>query len=271
MECTSENSLISKFECPVCFKYMIPPIRLCLSGHSYCSSCFDKLKNCALCRANKSPYRCIVLEQIHATLSFPCKYYDQGCVFRGKGDVMTDHQEYCDFSPALCPLRFNECEWRGSKSEILDHCRNLHPDNLFFENKQKLKVTNFYNIMNRNYFILFYIFDTVFRCTWDLIEDSGTVRFAVYVLNKPSKLRQYSFKITVFDTQTNMEVITLMGPCYYLKDDNLKFLGKKYLSSNHDYFKGFCDNNGDLNYAITIINNIRNERKEQEDFDDLFQ
>ncbi|XP_050511111.1 E3 ubiquitin-protein ligase sina-like isoform X2 [Diabrotica virgifera virgifera] len=101
---TFEKNLISKFECPVCFKYMNPPIRLCLSGHSYCNQCFEKLKNCALCRANKSPYRCIVLEQIHATLTFPCRYLDQGCNFSGKGDLMTTHQEYCEFSSVLCPL-----------------------------------------------------------------------------------------------------------------------------------------------------------------------
>ncbi|XP_072377107.1 E3 ubiquitin-protein ligase sina-like [Diabrotica undecimpunctata] len=248
-----EKNLISKFECPVCFKYMNPPIRLCLSGHSYCTHCFEKLKNCALCRANKSPYRCIVLEQIHASLTFPCKYLDQGCGFSGKGDSMTIHQEYCEFSSVLCPLRFNSCEWTGLRSEMIDHCTTHHPENIFFQNEQKLKVANFSRPVGRHYYILVYIHDTLFRCSWDLNEESGLMRFAVYSLGKPSFDKSFCFKIGMFLKNTNKEAVSMIGPCYLLKNDNSRFIGKKYLSTNFDMIKDLCDTNGDFNYSIGII------------------
>ncbi|CAG9854823.1 unnamed protein product [Phyllotreta striolata] len=246
-----EATLRTKFECPVCFKYMIPPIRLCLSGHIYCDYCFEKIRKCALCRANKSAYRCIVLEQIYAMLTFPCKYAEHGCNFVGKGDIMTTHQDYCEYSSAFCPLRFNRCQWKGMRSEMVTHCNDIHADNTFFVTEQKLKVTNFCNLMDRNYFIIFYVYDNLFRCVWDIKQDTGVMRFAVYSLCLQNSDKLFSYRISVLFE--GADVISLEGPCFHMNDDNMRFLDKKYLSTNYNMIRDFCDTNGDINYTINII------------------
>ncbi|XP_050511118.1 probable E3 ubiquitin-protein ligase sinah [Diabrotica virgifera virgifera] len=248
-----EKSLISKFECPVCFKFMQPPIRLCISGHIFCTHCFENIESCALCRAEKSPYRCIVLEQIHASLSFPCKYVDEGCIFSGKSDTLITHQEYCELSTTECPLRYNNCTWTGFRSGMIEHCRTDHSENIFFENEQKLKVANFNILADVERSILLSIHNNLFRCYWDLEAVSGSMRFAVYSLGKPSLEKTIYFKVGMFIKNTNEEAVSMIGPCYLLKNENTKFIGKKYLSTNFDMIKDLCDTNGDFNYSIGII------------------
>uniref|UniRef100_A0A6P7FK55 RING-type E3 ubiquitin transferase n=1 Tax=Diabrotica virgifera virgifera TaxID=50390 RepID=A0A6P7FK55_DIAVI len=248
---TFQKSLISKFECPVCFKYMHPPIRQCVSGHSYCTSCFENIENCALCRAEKSPNRCILLEQIHDSLAFPCKYVDEGCSYSEKCDTLTVHQEYCEFSTVLCPLRkHNDCKWTGLRSKMIDHSKTEHPGNIFFRNV---------NIFVDNYkrstgcYILVYIHDTLFRFSLDFNKESGLIRWAAYSLGKPSLDKTFRYRIT-FLKNKNKEAVCMSGPCYQLKneDESHKFIGKKYLVANFDMIKDLVDNDGNIYCTISI-------------------
>lgn len=191
-----------------------------------------------------------IFYEMHMTklLTFP------GCKFSGKGDLMTTHQEYCEFSSVHCPLRFNSCQWKGIRDKMISHCKDIHAGNIFSVSRQKLKVTNFSELIDRNYYIIFNIFDNIFRCNWDIEQETGIMRFAVYSLGKPCTDKLFSFKISILYENTNIEIISLTGPCFHMRDDNLRFIEKKYLSANHNMIKEFCDSNGYLNYVIDIIN-----------------
>uniref|UniRef100_A0A6P7H4A0 RING-type E3 ubiquitin transferase n=1 Tax=Diabrotica virgifera virgifera TaxID=50390 RepID=A0A6P7H4A0_DIAVI len=250
---TLEQRLISQFECPVCFKYVSPPIRLCVSGHSFCTNCFENLNKCAVCREKMSPNRCILLEKLHAFLTFPCKYLDKGCSFSGKGDLRTNHQEYCEFSSTTCPLGYTSCDWTGLRSEMIDHCKTNHPGNIFFQNKNRVKLHNFHLGKSMTYHYLVYIHDTLFRCAWDLREESGLMRFAVYSLGKPSSDKTFCFTIKMFLKNTNKKVVSMSGPCYALKNEDRSFIKKKYLTTNFEMIKDLVDNDNVLYHSIGII------------------
>ncbi|KAG5865757.1 hypothetical protein JTB14_018261, partial [Gonioctena quinquepunctata] len=179
----------------------------------------------------------------------------KGCDFVGKGSELRTHQINCKYSTTLCPLRFNNCRWRGIMTKMVGHCREKHPDNIFFKNKQKLMVSNFIEPMNRNYYIIFKVFNTLFRCTWDLSRVTGGMRFAVYHIGSPRIHEQYSFEFSIFSRIKNADVITLKGPCFQMERDNERFMGKKYLSANHSFIKEFCDEDGDLEYSVTVLKN----------------
>ncbi|KAG5885867.1 hypothetical protein JTB14_013878 [Gonioctena quinquepunctata] len=139
--------------------------------------------------------------------------------------------------------------------KILDHCREKHPDNIFFKNKQKLMVFNFAEPMNRNYYIILSVFDTLFRCTWDISRESGDMRLAVYHIGSPLIHDQYSFEISILSGFKNTDVITMKGACFQMDSDYEIFMEKKYLSTNHSSIKGFCDEDGDLQYSVTVLEN----------------
>ncbi|KAG5868184.1 hypothetical protein JTB14_012139 [Gonioctena quinquepunctata] len=139
---------------------------------------------------------------------------------------------------------------------MLDHCREEHPDNIFFKNKQKLMVSIFMEPMNRNYYIIFSVFDTLFRCTWDLSRESGDMRFAVYHIGSPLIHEKISFEISILSGFKHTDVITMEGPCFQMDGDNKIFMGEKYLSANYSLIKEFCDEDGNLHYSVTVLENI---------------
>ncbi|KAG5875002.1 hypothetical protein JTB14_003997 [Gonioctena quinquepunctata] len=251
------EKFVAAFLCPICFTYMMPPIRQCTQGHCFCIYCFNSTPNCEICGDPKSNVPCLKLARMHALLNFPCKFEDEGCDFVGKGTGLGTHHIICryKYSPTLCPLRFVNCRWRGKKLKMLDHCREEHPDNIFFMNKKALMVPNFMEPMNRNNYIILSVFDTLFRCTWDLSSESGEMRFAVYHMGSPLIQEQYSFKFSILSGFKNTEVIRMEGPCFQMDSDCEIFMGEKYLSANYSLIKEFCDEDGDLQYSVTVSKN----------------
>ncbi|KAG5869778.1 hypothetical protein JTB14_036343 [Gonioctena quinquepunctata] len=248
-----EEAFLAVFECPICLAYMMPPIRQCTQGHCFCNDCFNNVSRCSICGYPKSNVPCLTMDKIHAILTFPCKFKNEGCDFVGKASDLGTHQIDCKYSITLCPLRFNNCRWRGIMAKMVGHCKEKHPDNISYKNKQKLMVSNFREPMDRNYYIIFNVFGTLFRCTWDLSRSSGAMRFAVYHVGCPQKHERYSFEVSIFSGIKNADVITRKGPCFQMECDNERFMGEKYLSARHSFIKEFCDEHGDLRYSVTVM------------------
>ncbi|KAG5875007.1 hypothetical protein JTB14_004002 [Gonioctena quinquepunctata] len=140
--------------------------------------------------------------------------------------------------------------------KMLDHCSKKHPDNIIFKNNQRLTVPNFTEPMNRGYFIIINVFDTLFRCTWDSSRQSNDIRFAVYHIGSPLIHKQYSFEISIISRCIDPEVITMRGPCLQMDSDSEIFMEEEYLSANYSWMKEFCDEYGDLHYSVTVLENI---------------
>ncbi|KAG5858318.1 hypothetical protein JTB14_018304 [Gonioctena quinquepunctata] len=73
-----EEELVAVFECPICLTYMMPPFRQCTQGHCFCIDCFNSIPRFGICRDSKENVRCLILEQMQASLTFPCKFKDEG-------------------------------------------------------------------------------------------------------------------------------------------------------------------------------------------------
>ncbi|KAG5875461.1 hypothetical protein JTB14_028836 [Gonioctena quinquepunctata] len=139
---------------------------------------------------------------------------------------------------------------------MLDHCREEHTENTFFKNKQKMIVDNFATPMNRSYYIIFSVFDTLFRCHLDLSRESGDMRFAMYHIGSPLIHKRYSFEFSIPSRFENTEVFTRKGPCLQMDYNNDgRFMRNMYFSADHSSIKEFCDEDGDLKFSVTVLEN----------------
>lgn len=108
-------------ECPVCCDYFIPPIYECVSGHSICSVCTNKVKNCPECRLQITPIRNLSLERIISSLDIKCRF--SGCSLTVLLSRRLLHEKTCIYNPNLLCL-FKGCEWEGIN--LVKHLINVH-------------------------------------------------------------------------------------------------------------------------------------------------
>ena len=97
------DSIISLFECPVCFEYLVPPIYQCRNSHHVCSPCKSKMDRCPSCTEPFLDARSIFAEQIAEHLLYPCKNLEAGCYEKCSQKDITIHH-------AVCPHRLYDCQ-----------------------------------------------------------------------------------------------------------------------------------------------------------------
>lgn len=85
------------FKCPVCYNTMLPPILVCVAGHSVCNSCRANVTKCPTCRGMFSGGRNWIAEGLIDLCVVQCKYTINGCTMAMKGAAMGKHQETCEF------------------------------------------------------------------------------------------------------------------------------------------------------------------------------
>lgn len=124
-------SLLFELECPVCHEYMVPPIHQCIAGHSICAVCKTQVLNCPTCRENILDTRNFSLEKMTSLINYSCKYSDFDCPFVSLGKDIKQHESTCKYGPYLCPFdKFHQCKWKGRLSDVMEHARNHHEDNV---------------------------------------------------------------------------------------------------------------------------------------------
>lgn len=173
---TLEKSLLVELECPVCDCIMSPPICQCQNGHSICSECFQRVKNCPSCRAPKNPIaRSYAMEAVHAKLRVPCKNAYAGCEYVCLGADMVKHQKHCRFAKKICPFsNYDHCSWNDIDSKLKGHLSKKHSSNFYIKEKQRFISQNFKNIDSYHYiYAVIYAFKEFFRLTWDLDNNTG--------------------------------------------------------------------------------------------------
>ncbi|PRQ17370.1 putative aminoacyltransferase, E1 ubiquitin-activating enzyme [Rosa chinensis] len=107
---------------PVCTNSMYPPINQCLNGHTLCTICKSKVKNCCpTCREQLGDIRCLALEKVEESLKLPCKYRSLGCMEIFLYYKKVKHEAKCDFRPYNCPYPGSECSAVGDIAFLVDH------------------------------------------------------------------------------------------------------------------------------------------------------
>lgn len=121
--------LLRELECSVCFLYMTPPILQCLTGHSFCQTCKEKLSECPSCKKPFQNTQNFVLAQVIAHIDYPCKY--SKCRFTAKAKDIRRHEENCTFTPHPCPLiDYENCSEEMMFDQMYEHIVNNHYESL---------------------------------------------------------------------------------------------------------------------------------------------
>jgi hypothetical protein len=121
------KDMLEQLECPVYMQYMLPPITLCGNGHNICSSCKQKIRKCPTCREPFSDTRNRTLEKLALRVECPCPNEPHGCTLTFPIALIREHQDVCEYSPLVCPLRqLVNCGWKGHLEEVKHHVTQKH-------------------------------------------------------------------------------------------------------------------------------------------------
>lgn len=158
---------LEKYQCPVCYQYMHPPIRQCVIGHSICSKCHQRKKSCPVCKSQYKEGNHHLMENLHQHLVFPCKYNEKGCKRVVRRSERAMHEANCWFSWQQCPIsNFGYCTWLGPEKDAIEHCKEIHPEVHIFEGAEVLYEWNNSLVVKRDDGVDFLIhaFERIFHC-----------------------------------------------------------------------------------------------------------
>lgn len=132
------DSIISLFECPVCFEYLVPPIYQCRNSHHVCSSCKSKLNRCPSCTEAFLDSRSVFAEQIAEHLLYPCKNLEAGCIEKFSQKDISKHHAACPHRLYDCKLGKPNCVWKGRNYEIHAHMTSCHNEFAWMEEESNI-------------------------------------------------------------------------------------------------------------------------------------
>jgi E3 ubiquitin-protein ligase SIAH1 len=114
--------LSDSLKCPICLSFFSPPIYQCTQGHSFCGSCFEKVKDCTECQSPiLGKCRNINLEHILNSIETVCKFI--GCGTRVSLINKKAHESVCDYNPYMGCV-FADCTWEGEG--LVEHLKSKH-------------------------------------------------------------------------------------------------------------------------------------------------
>ena len=222
-----DQDLRKELECPVCLEYMKPPISMCENGHSICSDCRPRLKNCPSCRRPFLSVRNLALEGLSTM------FVNKNTI--PKNSESTANIYKCPFST----ISHEDCAWVGSLCDMKYHikCSHSGPSDTHKSDGQFAVVLTDLS-PESHYRKAVWSGDELFYVVWEI--KSGNFYCAVlYVGSKKTSSKfTYTFSLKtddgkkrismLFQTQsvvTNVEKLFTPGECALLHFDTvLKFL-----------------------------------------------
>ncbi|KAK9885033.1 hypothetical protein WA026_009258 [Henosepilachna vigintioctopunctata] len=123
LESITEN-IYEFMKCSYCKELCHPPFKQSLLGKLMCNTCLRRHGECKVCDRIISTARLFIVERLYILLVFSCKYYHQGCEFRGTGAQLEEHHKFCEFVSTDCP--HDCCWWEGKPTELLEHYAVFH-------------------------------------------------------------------------------------------------------------------------------------------------
>lgn len=257
-------AILKELECPVCIDYMHPPIRQCILGHTFCDKCYERVNKCPTCRNPKGTARSYALENLHQKLSFPCRNQVVGCNVTTNGKLIKKHEEICPYAPLDCPLKvIDNCEWRGHLTDVIRHCKDKHPSNVYITSMQKLTCTDFLkrDVQIRCYYILFKAYEEIFKVALQINYQTNIMKWCVYHLASytDESATNYSYEIEIDDRNSLIErKISFKSPCQPIKPIEDTFSNQHCLITHYDMIKNFCVDD-DLIYTVKIYDRSNGE------------
>lgn len=233
MENTSINlgeDLKKELQCPICYEYMKPPISMCENGHSICSNCKPKLRNCPSCRRPFLPTRNRALESLSEM------FVSKNTI--PKSSESTAKKYNCPFST----ISKEDCAWAGSLHDMKTHIKNSHSGrNDTHKSNGRFNVVLTALSPERHYRKAVWSGDDLFYAVWQI--KGGNFYCTVLYVGPKKKSSKFTYKFSLttdngmknismlFRTQsvvTSMEKFFTAGDCVLLHYDTVQ----KFLNSD---------------------------------------
>nr|XP_023014553.1 uncharacterized protein LOC111504271 [Leptinotarsa decemlineata]XP_023014554.1 uncharacterized protein LOC111504271 [Leptinotarsa decemlineata] len=204
-----DYELLRELECLVCMEYMVPPIHQCVTGHSICMKCKEKVKECPTCKKEFGNTQNYALAQIISHITYPCKY--ERCSYKAKAKNIKVHEATCSFGPFKCPLQeYVGCESLIIFDEMYDHILNNHYENLLemetvsypFNHDDENEDEDCYIVRyGTKLFKLHYMFN------------GDNLFWAMQLIGPPEESSKYKFELDVADNTGNNGRAYFKAPC----------------------------------------------------------
>ncbi|XP_023225219.1 E3 ubiquitin-protein ligase Siah1-like, partial [Centruroides sculpturatus] len=104
-----------------------PPTFQCPAGHTVCSRCKARVRQCPVCRGELRNYRNLTLEKLLEIIALPCAYKDNGCPEIRLSKDRKTHEQFCPFRTCSCPSLDDTCKWEGVYQQMVPHLTEKHP------------------------------------------------------------------------------------------------------------------------------------------------
>lgn len=202
-----KDQVLQQLTCPICYKFMSPPIRMCTKGHSTCELCTKKYQTCAKCKYPFLTTRNIALEALSFETTIQCNkckknfsserlYHHQCTTLKENNEEIEENVYHCRIMKLDKNYNKEQCKWTGFTTDINEHFLNKHLTNHFVLSdghtfKWKLPFAqdqeNISVVVKDNYFFLQEIFYE---------HKTKMLYFFVFDINK-ANVRNYRFQILI--------------------------------------------------------------------------
>ncbi|PSN32966.1 hypothetical protein C0J52_25128 [Blattella germanica] len=225
--------LLQDLECPICLDYMVPPITLCIHGHSICHNCRPTLRRCPSCRCKLMETRSLPLENLSARITHPCTYRREGCTAQLLHDFKEEHLKECPYRPHHCPYVMvnSRCSWKGPMFNLETHIKDV--DHFIINVDKHMFYTIEEGEINQGFICSF---DEIFFCYTQLLKSFFHV--AVMYVGSKELAKNYNFRVTI-DRKDEGPSMSIRLPC----QSYLQFLEWPWSFSDHRcaiFPKGYC-------------------------------
>lgn len=242
------KDVLEQLECPVCMEYMLPPITLCGNGHNICSTCKEKLKNCPTCRQPLFQIRNRTLEKLAVRVECPCPNEPYGCTLTFPIALIREHQDVCEYSPLVCPLRkLVNCNWKGHFEEVKHHVTQKHRNwvtkmsgmtDVFIKNFKK----------NKLYARIILLNDDVFQQHFEVLDSA--VYYVITYIGTAEKASQFKYKFKLGIRSDKISVCNIVSS--YTVDVQEVYNTGECVKLYYDTLERFLDEQNNLKFSFEI-------------------
>ena len=242
------KDVLEQLECPVCTEYMLPPITLCGNGHNICSSCKQKLQNCPTCREPLFQIRNRTLEKLALRVECPCPNEPHGCTLTFPIALIREHQDVCEYSPSVCPLRqLVNCGWKGPFEEVKHHVTQKHRKWVTnMSGKTEVLIRNFKK--NKLYARIILLNDDVFQQHFEVLD--STVHYVIRYIGIAEKASEFKYKFKLGVSSDKINVCNIVSS--YTVDVREVYKTGKCVKLYYDTLERFLDKQNNLKFSFEI-------------------
>ena len=238
-----DEVLWKDLECPLCMECIVPPIELCVNGHTICSKCKERVSCCPTCRAEFSVTRGVALENIARRIKYPCANRQRGCHELFSVENIAKHQGVCVYGKIKCPMHLLKmCSWNGLKNDLKEHAKAEHPGNFF----EVSSFTSPYLSANLGFLWCFGQLFTYYKQT-----RGGRLYCAVQLIGTSSEASKYKCEFTLRAANDIEQICKTFLVRGYSEDFEAIYNSGKYLSLDEGIIRDFLKENK-LNLTVKL-------------------